>query len=144
MVRNADLLDRTIGTTGIDDTNGFLVYEGEANMIMAPISDEPFTLGRQPTNTIQIKWDALVSRHHSQITVDNGGRIIVSDLDSMNGTVVNGEHVSTRQLFGCERILIGNTMFEYAPTSLPWPDYDSLELDAILERLPRLSRPLPR
>lgn len=50
------------------------------------------TLGRDGTNTISIN-DAEVSRHHARMTLQ-GGKVVLEDLGSTNGTSVNGNRIS--------------------------------------------------
>ena len=50
------------------------------------------TLGRDGSNTIAIN-DAEVSRHHARMTLQ-GGKIVLEDLGSTNGTSVNGHRIS--------------------------------------------------
>lgn len=50
------------------------------------------TLGRDGTNSISIN-DAEISRHHARLTMQ-GGKIVLEDLGSTNGTSVNGNRIS--------------------------------------------------
>ncbi len=50
------------------------------------------TLGRDASNTISIN-DAEVSRHHARMTLQ-GGKIVLEDTGSTNGTSVNGNRIS--------------------------------------------------
>ncbi len=50
------------------------------------------TLGRDGSNTISIN-DAEVSRHHARMTLQ-GGKIVLEDLGSTNGTLVNGNRIA--------------------------------------------------
>jgi len=51
----------------------------------------PVSIGREEGNVIQLN-DDRVSRFHLKIQEDRG-RLVLTDLDSTNGTRVNGEHV---------------------------------------------------
>ena len=50
------------------------------------------TVGRVEDNTFQIA-DASVSSHHAEILL-RGADIVIKDLNSTNGTFINGEKVS--------------------------------------------------
>jgi ABC transport system ATP-binding/permease protein len=50
---------------------------------------------------------ALVSRVHCRITALTGGELEVKDLESTNGTFVNGERVETARLASGDRIQVG-------------------------------------
>ncbi len=52
----------------------------------------PNSVGRAPDCRIVIN-DRAVSRHHRVIVIDNGGDISVKDLDSTNGTHVDGQRI---------------------------------------------------
>lgn len=75
------------------------------------------TIGRDHSNDIVIH-DPKVSRmHHLQIVQTDEGRFFASDMQSTNGTYVNGKRISTEtELFQCDIIRIGETI-------LPWQNY---------------------
>src|SRR3954467_9517890 len=52
---------------------------------------EKTTVGRLPDNAFQIP-EASVSSHHCEITL-RGSDLLVHDLDSTNGTFINGERI---------------------------------------------------
>ncbi len=69
------------------------------------------TIGRDEGTDLRVD-DPEVSRRHAKITVQDG-TAWVDDLDSTNGTYVNGGRVVERQrLFGGDRIQIGPAMIE--------------------------------
>ena len=71
----------------------------------------PVTLGREDGNGIQIN-DERVSRYHVKIQQDKE-RIVLTDLDSTNGTKVNGETIRLWILRPGDVIMIGRTMLVY-------------------------------
>lgn len=66
------------------------------------------TLGRHPNNTVQV-LDRIVSKEHCHVDLIDGGRYILRDLGSLNGTYVNGERVSERVLVPGDEITLGST-----------------------------------
>jgi predicted component of type VI protein secretion system len=50
------------------------------------------TIGRDGSNSISIN-DAEISRHHARMTMQ-GGKIVLEDLGSTNGTSVNGNRIA--------------------------------------------------
>ena len=48
-------------------------------------------IGTSNKNDIVIDGDNTVSRQHLQIFIDDESNVFVTDLNSMNGTFVNGE-----------------------------------------------------
>jgi pSer/pThr/pTyr-binding forkhead associated (FHA) protein len=71
----------------------------------------PITIGREDENMIRLN-DERVSRFHAKIQED-GDRIILTDLDSTNGTRVNGHPVSMRILQYGDQIVIGRCLLIY-------------------------------
>jgi len=61
-----------------------------------PLDGDILTIGREASNPIAIN-DAEVSRKHTQL-VFQGGKYIVTDLGSTNGTFVNGQRVTGQKI----------------------------------------------
>ena len=76
------------------------------------------SLGRDPANFIQIVDDS-VSRRHLEVRWEDGGYRIV-DLDSFNGTLVNGERVRSAMLEQGDRITVGETVFVFDDAERAW------------------------
>lgn len=55
-----------------------------------------YAMGRAATNDICVRDSATVSRRHATLQCD-GGAVVVRDLDSMNGTFVDGHRLSGGQ-----------------------------------------------
>lgn len=55
---------------------------------------------------------ALVSRLHCRLTADKSDQLVVEDLSSTNGTLVNGERVDRQVLKPGDRVTIGRVDFE--------------------------------
>jgi pSer/pThr/pTyr-binding forkhead associated (FHA) protein len=88
--------------------------------ILQSDGDAPVTL-RLPTGAIKtvgrtahadfIVQAALVSRVHCRLTADASNQLILEDLDSTNGTLVNGRRVQRAVLKAGDRITIGRMEF---------------------------------
>lgn len=66
------------------------------------------TLGRNPTNDFCIH-EASVSSFHAEITVqDDGAVVLVRDLQSTNGTFVDGQPVEEAQLLHGQALQVGS------------------------------------
>ena len=65
----------------------------------------PVMIGRSPEADVQLD-DSCVSRQHCEIDEMNG-RSFVRDLDSKNGTFINGEAVQQAVVGPQDRITIG-------------------------------------
>ena len=69
----------------------------------------PVTIGREEGNLIQLN-DHRVSRHHMKIH-ESGNTVLMTDLQSTNGTKVNGELVRVWQLQPGDLVTVGQSMF---------------------------------
>jgi hypothetical protein len=56
------------------------------------LEGDQITIGRDPTNTITIN-DAEISRRHARLSYQ-GGKYVLEDLGSTNGTFVNGQRLA--------------------------------------------------
>ncbi len=89
----------------------FQVLDGmERGLVYADIPT-PFTVGREEGNAIQLQ-DERVSRYHLKIQ-EQQGQIILTDLDSTNGTRVNGRPVQVHVLRVGDQISIGRCLLLY-------------------------------
>ena len=78
-----------------------------------PITDQVITIGRAPSNTIQI-IDTAASRKHCLVRKDPEDTFTLVDMGSGNGTIVNGERVrNEQQLEPEDRIKIGKTILVF-------------------------------
>ena len=70
-----------------------------------PVGDEPLTIGRHADCDVVLNQQE-VSRNHAEVRRRDGGFVIV-DLDSMNGTRVNGRGVKEQRLEDGDEIEVG-------------------------------------
>src|SRR6476660_5485516 len=68
----------------------------------------PVTIGREEGNVLRLN-DERVSRFHAKVQQDNGD-IILTDLESTNGTRVNGTVVQIRRLRIGDRVCVGRSL----------------------------------
>src|SRR5262249_51485849 len=68
----------------------------------------PVTIGREEGNLLRLN-DERVSRFHAKVQQDDDG-IILTDLDSTNGNLVNGVVVQIRRLRVGDRVSVGRSM----------------------------------
>ena len=76
------------------------------------LTDETVTLGRVAENMIQIEH-ASVSSRHAQLSLDEGGNYRLDDLNSTNGTRVNGNSVVEANLKHGDRVRFGQIETSY-------------------------------
>lgn len=68
----------------------------------------PITIGREEGNLLRLN-DERVSRFHAKIQFDNDD-VILTDLESTNGTRINGNPVQIRRLRAGDRLGIGRSI----------------------------------
>jgi len=77
-----------------------------------PLNKERVTIGRAPDNDIPFPGDKAVSGHHAVvITILQDS--FLEDLDSTNGTQVNGKQVAKHPLSNNDVIMIGRNSLKY-------------------------------
>lgn len=82
------------------------VTEGDTEKVFRILPGGARTLGRATGADFSIDA-ALISRIHCRLIATAGGGLELCDLDSTNGTFVNGKRVQTAQLASGDRIQIG-------------------------------------
>jgi pSer/pThr/pTyr-binding forkhead associated (FHA) protein len=97
------------------------VHEGPAGLTAASVvladgmrivlGPEPITIGRLPESTIVVN-DPNASRRHAEIR-RSGNEVVVVDLNSTNGTRVNGATIRERVLSDGDQIVIGTTVLRF-------------------------------
>ena len=75
------------------------------------LPEGPYSVGRQATGNLSLE-DHAVSRKHC-LFVRSGRQCTVKDLESRNGTFVNGTPVTEHQLAQGDEIRIGGSVFCY-------------------------------
>jgi transcriptional regulator with GAF, ATPase, and Fis domain len=87
-----------------------LVIAGPSKDSTIPLPDAEAALGRDPTNAVAVA-DASVSRKHCLLRREEDGRFQIKDLDSRNGTLVNGLAVKEHWLRHGDEIATGDSVF---------------------------------
>jgi pSer/pThr/pTyr-binding forkhead associated (FHA) protein len=77
-----------------------------------PCGEEDVTIGREKGNTILVASESA-SRHHARIFVSGGAHVLV-DLESTNGTLLNGKPVTEQTLRNGDVLRVGTTVLRYA------------------------------
>jgi transcriptional regulator with GAF, ATPase, and Fis domain len=86
-----------------------LAIAGPLRDSTVPLPDGEVTLGRDPANAVPIA-DPSVSRKHCLLRQENG-RFQVRDLESRNGTLVNGLAVKEQWLRHGDELSVGDSVF---------------------------------
>jgi len=86
------------------------VIAGPSKDSTIPLPNGESTLGRDPTNAVAVA-DASVSRKHCLLRQEEDGRFQLKDLDSRNGTLVNGLAAKEQWLRHGDEIATGDSVF---------------------------------
>ncbi|MGN1031278.1 MAG: FHA domain-containing protein [Butyricicoccaceae bacterium] len=107
------------GATRLASAQFVIEYNGRTERIL----HYPYTIGSRSDNDLIIS-DSTVSRHHAQImtkpTQNGGSVVLIQDLGSLNGTLVNGKPCHEMRITGGETVTLGTTKFviRNAPTEV--------------------------
>src|SRR5260221_8783090 len=71
----------------------------------------PLTLGREEGNVLRLN-DERVSRFHAKVQLDDNDYVL-TDLESTNGTKVNGSIVTIRRLRFGDRVAVGRSILMF-------------------------------
>lgn len=82
------------------------VTEGHPEKTFRILPGNERTIGRA-TGADFIVDAALVSRVHCRVSALAGGELEITDLESTNGTYVNGERIETARLAPGDRLQVG-------------------------------------
>jgi diguanylate cyclase (GGDEF)-like protein len=70
------------------------------------LQGETFGMGRHPENQICVDDDGI-SRHHARISIKNGSEFWIEDLQSSNGTYLNGRRINSCQMSNGDTLHLG-------------------------------------
>jgi len=96
------------------------------------LQDGGKTIGRAPGNDVVLE-NLLVSGHHARID-QAGGEYILTDLQSKNGTYVNGARVTSAKLKHGDQVLVGKhtLVFELDAAQVSAADNDKNMVEATM------------
>lgn len=90
---------------------GWILQSAEPDIIFRLSPGNVKTVGRTARADFIVDA-ALISRIHCRLTADRSDQLVVEDLGSTNGTLVNGERVDRVMLRAGDRLTIGRIEFE--------------------------------
>src|SRR3954471_22017533 len=96
------------------------------------LKDETITIGRMKGNTIVIE-DSSISLMHAKITRKNGD-FLLKDLNSTNGTLVNGQPVGEVKLRDLDRVRFAEITCQFLADAATAPDQIQTQQIAIPPR----------
>jgi len=90
-----------------------VILNGDFEGMQYELSSDETLIGRNPTTDITL-LDEGISREHTMILYDEGeGVYMIEDLQSTNGTKVNGKRLRSANLSDGDEIQIGHTRFKF-------------------------------
>src|SRR4051794_18835106 len=93
----------------------YLLFDsGDDKGRVVQVTGDEFVIGRDDAADLQI-LDTRASRRHASLKVLPGGNAELRDLESSNGTLLNGAPVKSAVLSGSEKIRIGDTELSFSP-----------------------------
>src|SRR3954463_6201128 len=96
------------------------------------LAGDGLAIGRGPSNDIP-PTDPPLSRSPSVLATDQD-RVTLTDLDSANGTFVNGVPIKTRVLAHGDQVKVGESVFLYLAHEGELPEDPAIELDDRVRR----------
>lgn len=90
-----------------------VICGGEREGTTHALSAEETLIGRNPTSQITVD-DESISREHAFLAYDEAeGAWVLEDLQSTNGTKVNGKRVRSARLAHGDVLQVGHTKFKF-------------------------------
>ncbi len=103
-------------------TPGLVVIfsDGRPKCLSVRLDKKPVDVGRVKGDGVFVVEDDRVSRRHTRIT-RKGDSVRVTDLDSRNGTFVDGKRITDETFSRLPRLLrVGQTLFRFTPDIRPF------------------------
>lgn len=79
------------------------------------LTEDKITIGRLMDNQIRLE-NSSVSSHHAELT-RKGEDYLIRDLNSTNGTRVNGQRIVETRLYHGDSVTLGHLLLQYFSTS---------------------------
>ncbi len=94
-------------------TGSLVILNGDFEGMRYELTSDETLIGRNPTTDITL-LDEGISREHTMVLYDESdGEYVIEDLQSTNGTKVNGKRVRSATLVHGDEIQIGHTRFRF-------------------------------
>ena len=110
-----------------------LVIDPSGQRHRVEVEPVPFSIGRQAGNSFELR-DSRASRHHCRIVFEDGAYVI-EDLNSRNGTWVNGTQIKRHKLHNSDHIEFGVRDSYQITFAL-----EAKEIQRLLEQFPSASQ----
>lgn len=101
------------GSQAMDGAARLEILNGGFEGMSYELSGDEIVIGRNPTTDITL-LDEGISREHAVILFDSdASAFVIEDLQSTNGTKVNGKRIRSAPLHPGDEIQIGQTLFRF-------------------------------
>ncbi|MCB9593303.1 MAG: sigma 54-interacting transcriptional regulator [Sandaracinaceae bacterium] len=124
--RGTQVTDDGAGPKILEHSHRLLVVDGPDRGVEVEIQATKLTIGSSSSNDLVLQ-DTTVSRRHALLAVE-GDRYVLRDLESTNGTVLDGTPVKEAYLAPGARIRLGDTEILFQPRK-KWERIDVSESD---------------
>lgn len=84
-----------------------------------PLLEEKLVIGRAPDCQLRVDVDGPASRYHAEVYPAGNGAWRIKDLRSLNGTLLNKERIEDAPLHPGDRIMVGDSIFEFHAAPQP-------------------------
>ncbi|WP_417691166.1 FHA domain-containing protein [Roseibium sp.] len=101
-----------VGTHLVRPTQSFGRFESVDGELLFDIFEQNVTIGRHSENDFRLE-DETVHRHHAVFHISPEKRPVITDLDTVNGVVVNGQRIEKIELSSGDIIELGDARFRF-------------------------------
>lgn len=108
-----------------------IISDGQGQQREVALDKERLTIGRHPDNDVALDDKAVSGRHAAIITILRDS--FLEDLNSTNGTVVNGRAITKHPLSHGDEIVLGRHRLRYEGEPAQDEDEDDFEKTMILK-----------
>ena len=91
-----DPFDKTVDLRDLEKPLAFLIEKNSVNPIKSEIAKSEFYIGRAHQVNDLVCKNKVVGKRHAKISIENS-KFYITDLDSKNGTFINGAKLSSNQ-----------------------------------------------
>ncbi len=124
--RGTQVTDDGAGPKILEHSHRLLVVDGPDRGVEVEVQATKLTIGSSSSNDLVLS-DTTVSRRHALLAVE-GERYVLRDLESTNGTVLDGTPVKEAYLAPGARIRLGDTEILFQPRK-KWDRIDVTDAD---------------
>lgn len=94
------------------EAHGYLDFVAEGEHQRVPVDKHSVSIGRSEDSDVVLS-DDTVSASHAAVKLERSGNVLLVDLNSSNGTYVNGEEIEQRVLASGDRLQFGDFQVTY-------------------------------